>query len=258
MSDFSNVVAVKLDGEEISLRELLRYLKISEKLAFVKEGIAELLVARAAKTEGLTVNDEELQAAVDLFRNQRGLHKADETQQWLAEKRWNVDDLEQHLEQQILRNKLTDKIATEESIEQHFSKHRHAYDRAVLAHIAVSDEEVAQELLTQIQEENADFAELAKRHSVDKATKSYGGELGVADRSSLSPAVESAVFSANDGDVVGPIKTDMGYHLIKVHHLLLGKLDKDAAAAIRGDLFTEWLDNQRTTANVQVPLYDVI
>ncbi len=120
------------------------------------------------------------------------------------------------------------------------------------------DEVVGQELKTQIQEENADFAELAKRHSIDKATKPYGGELGVADRSSLSPAVESAVFSANDGDVVGPIKTDMGYHLIKVHHLLLGKLDKDAAAAIRDDLFTEWLDNQRTTANVQGPLYDVI
>lgn len=255
MTDLNSIVAIKMDGEEVSLAEMLRTLKVSEKLGFLDDAIAGLLLVRAAKAEGIKVSDEELQRAVDEFRRSRGLSQAAQTHQWLQQKHWSVDDLEAHLELGILRRKLADKIATQENIEGHFAQHRRAYDRAVLAHIAVSDEALAEQLRAQLQQ-GADFGDLARRHSIDKATKSYGGELGIADRSSLSPAVEAAVFSAADGDVVGPIKTDMGYHLLKVHHLLLGKLDKHVAAAIRDDLYHDWLSQQRQTAKIEVPLLD--
>ncbi len=105
----------------------------------------------------------------------------------------------------------------------------------------------------------ADFAELARSHSIDEASKSSGGELGVLNRTDLSPAIESAVFAANDGDVVGPIKTDQGYHVLKAQEILLEKLsDEEIVATIRQELYAEWLDDQAKSANVEIVLHEAI
>lgn len=67
-----------------------------------------------------------------------------------------------------------------------------------------------------------DFATLAKANSEDEGSKSKGGDLGFFRRGQMVPEFESAAFNAKAGDLVGPVKTNFGYHLIKV-------LDKKAA-----------------------------
>ena len=46
-----------------------------------------------------------------------------------------------------------------------------------------------------------------------------GGYIGKVWRNQLSPAVQVAVFGASEGDVVGPVKTDAGFHIIKIDQL---------------------------------------
>ena len=59
--------------------------------------------------------------------------------------------------------------------------------------------------------------------------------------------------------MVGPIKTDQGYHIIKVHEVLLGELADDAVAAIiPQELYADWLDDQTEQANVEIVLFDAI
>jgi len=67
-----------------------------------------------------------------------------------------------------------------------------------------------------------DFATLAKSNSEDEGSKAKGGDLGFFGRGQMVPQFESAAFNAKPGDLVGPVKTNYGYHLIKV-------LDKKAA-----------------------------
>lgn len=67
-----------------------------------------------------------------------------------------------------------------------------------------------------------DFATLAKANSEDEGSKSKGGDLGFFGRGQMVPEFENAAFNAKAGDLVGPVKTNFGYHLIKV-------LDKKAA-----------------------------
>ena len=75
----------------------------------------------------------------------------------------------------------------------------------------------------------------------------------------ISPAVESAVFAPKNGDVVGPIKTDAGYHIIKVHELLFGQLDdEEVPTTIQQELYAEWLEQQVEKANVEIALFDSI
>lgn len=61
-----------------------------------------------------------------------------------------------------------------------------------------------------------DFAKLAKENSDDPGSKEKGGDLGYFSRGRMVPEFEEAAFSAEPGKVAGPIRSDFGYHLIKV------------------------------------------
>ncbi|MDQ2640741.1 MAG: peptidyl-prolyl cis-trans isomerase [Pseudomonadota bacterium] len=73
----------------------------------------------------------------------------------------------------------------------------------------------AQELHAQIQG-GADFAELARANSGDTASAANGGELGWASRETYVPAFADKLFSMREGEVSEPVKTQFGYHIIKL------------------------------------------
>ena len=81
-------------------------------------------------------------------------------------------------------------------------------------HILVEDEAKANELMAAI-EAGLDFAEAAKVNSTCPSS-AQGGDLGEFGKGQMVPAFEEAAFAAEVGKVVGPVKTDFGYHLILV------------------------------------------
>jgi len=91
------------------------------------------------------------------------------------------------------------------------------------AHILVADEAKATELLTQLQG-GADFAELAKVNSTDTGSGANGGDLGWFGTGMMVKPFEEAVMAAEVGKVVGPVKTDFGFHLILVKESRLASL----------------------------------
>ena len=111
------------------------------------------------------------------------------------------------------------------------------------AHILVDTEDKAKELLKQI-EGGAAFADVAKANSKD-GSAAAGGDLGWFGTGAMVKPFEDAVVSAPVGKVVGPIKTDFGWHLIlvsetrnaaapalaDVHDELAATIQKDAIAA---------------------------
>lgn len=63
----------------------------------------------------------------------------------------------------------------------------------------------------------ADFAALARTHSTDATTGQRGGDLGWFARGRMVKPFEDAVFSARPGEVAGPVRTQFGWHIVKVH-----------------------------------------
>jgi peptidyl-prolyl cis-trans isomerase D len=74
----------------------------------------------------------------------------------------------------------------------------------------------AEALLAQAKANPAKFADLAKANSQDPGSAQQGGDLGSFGRGSMVKPFEDAVFAAKTGDIVGPVQTDFGYHIIKV------------------------------------------
>lgn len=251
MSQLDQITALRIAGEDVSLAEVVRSLQLSGKTELLAEVARDLIIQIEISKRGLAVSDEELQAAADDFRRDQKLERAVVTQNWLKDRGWSVERLELHLERKLLHDKLIDEVATEDAIRLHFAEHRRAYDQAAISHLVVSDRAVAEELLSQIQEDDADFESLVRQHSTDTTTNQNGGRLGLSNRLSMSPLIESHVFSASEGQVIGPFETKNGFHLILVERLISGQLDENVSEAIRQDVFESWLAGQIAAANVE-------
>ena len=61
-----------------------------------------------------------------------------------------------------------------------------------------------------------DFGELARKHSDDPGSKTGGGDLGWFGRGRMVKEFEDAVFRARPGDIVGPVESQFGFHVIRV------------------------------------------
>lgn len=86
-----------------------------------------------------------------------------------------------------------------------------------------------------------DFAAVARELSDDEGTKPNGGDLGFFGRGQMVKPFDDAVWSAQIGALVGPVKTDFGYHLIQVQEKKAGGLQpfEQVQAPIRSRLINE-------------------
>jgi parvulin-like peptidyl-prolyl isomerase len=258
MSDLDQITALQIYGADVSLSTVLKTLRVAGKKRFLRAAAEELVTQNAAKALGIEIGDADLQEAADEFRRDCRLISSDATNAWLERQGWKVEEFEQHVERKLIRSRVVETIASPELIEAHFAEHRRAYDQAQLGRIVVESESLAQEILAQINDDGADFSELARRHSTDTSSARVGGTLGLAERTTLPTSLEALVFAAEDGDVVGPVQTDDGFELMKVDRLLLGTLDKNVTEAIRFDLFSQWVADQMREADVSYQLFEML
>ncbi|MEQ5834514.1 SurA N-terminal domain-containing protein [Marinobacter sp. NFXS9] len=87
------------------------------------------------------------------------------------------------------------------------------------SHILIEDGDNAQKTAQEVEKklaDGADFAKLAKEYSADPASAQQGGDLGYAGKGVYDSAFEKALFSLKDGEISDPVKTQYGYHIIKL------------------------------------------
>ncbi|HSN54987.1 MAG TPA: peptidyl-prolyl cis-trans isomerase [Candidatus Sulfomarinibacteraceae bacterium] len=70
--------------------------------------------------------------------------------------------------------------------------------------------------VAEIARAGGDFAALAAKHSDDPGSRDTGGDLGWFGRGRMVPEFEEAVFDAKPGDIVGPVRSQFGFHVIEV------------------------------------------
>ncbi len=90
-------------------------------------------------------------------------------------------------------------------------------NKAKASHILVKSEEQAKEILKRLNAGES-FEKLATEYSFCPSKK-RGGSLGEFGRGMMVKEFEQAVFNAKKGEIVGPVKTQFGWHIIKVDDL---------------------------------------
>lgn len=165
----------------------------------------------------------------------------------------------QYLASRVLQKNLSTKF-TDQSVKKYYDSHKGRYstDQVHAMHILVADEQRAQELAKTARGKDSDFQALAEKFSKDPSAKNNRGDLGFFGRDRMVPEFTEAAFSGQAGEIVGPIKTAYGYHIIKVIEKKMGKtLEFDEVEVrvrneLRQDLTQAYVSKLREQAKIKV------
>lgn len=116
-------------------------------------------------------------------------------------------------------------------------------------------------------EDGGDFAALAKEHSQDPSNKDQGGDLGCVPKGQFVPEFDDAAFGAEEGELLGPVETEFGFHLIEVTEIQPGgetpfeevapQIEEQIKGEQQAGEFQAWIDGELKKRKVKyLPGYD--
>ncbi|WP_034762000.1 peptidylprolyl isomerase [Rossellomorea vietnamensis] len=193
--------------------------------------IAEKIVKLESEKKDLTVKDSEIKKELE---NIKGQYDSDEAfNEALASSGSDLDSVKENIKTYLLTEKLLkDRVKiTDDQIKEYFEANKDTFaqkEQVEASHILVDDEKTAQEVKKKL-DDGGDFAELAKEYSTDTSNADSGGELGYFGKGEMVTEFDDKAFSMKKGEISEPVKTEFGYHIIKV----TGK--KEAKEAVLAD-----------------------
>ena len=233
MNDFSKRA---IDPEEI-----VNFLKSEMNLQEVCQQILfQRVVYRAAQEKGITVTTEEIQDEADIQRREKRLEKAEDTLAWLVRQLISPHDWEMGIRNRLLAQKLA-KVLFAEEVKRFFVQNRLEFEQVILYQMIVSSEKLAQELYYQIEEGEISFYDAAHLYDIDDDRRYKCGYEGKVYRWAIPADLAAVVFSTPPQQLIGPIKTEQGYRLLRVEELIPAELTSQRYAEILNNMFQQWL-----------------
>lgn len=223
--------------------DILAYLRHSHKFAEIANLAQKNAVVLAnCQKLGITVSDEEWQAAGDAFRQERKLWGSNETLAWLEKQRISVEEWSEGIRINLLEKKLKEYLfgATVDSV---YISNRDNYKRVALSQILVVDLATSWKIVQALREGQASFCALALEHSKGKLSHENGGFIGIRYLVELVPEVAEAIANAQEGEIIGPVQSQVGYHVLKVEKWFPIELNQAVREQIMDSLFEVWLQN---------------
>jgi parvulin-like peptidyl-prolyl isomerase len=234
----------------ITSEDILHQVKLSCQIpSVIEEIIIRKIIADAVAEAGIKVETEELQKAADNIRLLGKLKSADDTWAWLQKHGLSLDDFEELIYNNVISGKLAQHLFADK-VEPFFVEHQLDYAGVVMYEVVLDDEDLAMELFYGMQEGEMSFYEVAHQYIQDKELCRKGGYRGIVRRKELKPEISAAVFAAKPPQVLKPIVTSSGVHLILVEEIIQPELDDKLRSKILLDLFSEWLKQQVEQAEV--------
>jgi peptidyl-prolyl cis-trans isomerase C len=245
--------ALIINGERVSLREfeasLIQLEAADRDLAIQRSDeerirlvandlIEQTLLAQAARENGFSVDDEQLNNRIQQLIEDGGGRQAFEG--WLSQMGY--------AEEGVFRSALRRAMEAARQRDQVVASLPPQIEQVKARQIVVRLRSTADSLYRQLQA-GADFATLAFQY--DPLT---GGDLGWFPRGFLTvPAVEEAAFGLQPGEYSGVIESDFGYHIVQVEqrdesHPLSG----EARLTLQQKILQEWLESRRAAAQIEM------
>ncbi|KKK33586.1 foldase [Mesobacillus campisalis] len=250
-SAFSNKDAVaSVDGQSITKDELYQALVTPYGKGTLSLLIDNKIIEMEAEKEKVKVSDQEIDDELQVYIDSYGGNKAFDAA--LKQSGITQENLKQDIKYYLLIEKLLgpEIEITDEDKKAYFDKNKATFDQqeqVEASHILVEDEATAKEVAEKLAD-GGDFAELAKEYSTDGSAEN-GGELGFFAKGDMVAEFEKAAFAMKPGEISDPVKTEHGYHIIKVTDKKDAKEAKyeDHEAQIEDILFGQEVQNRYST-----------
>jgi len=239
----------------------------------------EITKAYAAE-HNITVSDEDVDQELAKIKGQVGeqarssgqdLSDQEAYEQALKQNNITEEELRDDIQDNLPVQKVQEKVAgnaepSDAEIQAYYDENKEAQfttpEQRCVRHILFNkDQEQKAEDVKQQLEEGGDFAELAKENSQDPGSAEKGGDLGCLGEGETVPDFEEAAFGAEQGEIVGPVQTQFGYHVLEVTEIKpkqtrpLSEVESQIRAQLATEKqsteFTKWLDEQKKQRDVK-------
>ena len=176
-----------------------------------------------AKDLGVKVTDAEVKKQFDT-QKKASFPKDADYQKFLKDSGQSQDDIMLRVKLDVLSNKIREKVTkgkdkvTDAEIAKYYNANKSRFsqpERRDLLVVLTKTQAKAQQAKDAISGGQS-FASVAKKYSIDQASKSQGGKLAGVAKGQQEKALDAAVFGARKGVLVGPVKTQFGYYVFKV------------------------------------------
>ncbi|MBW2988270.1 peptidylprolyl isomerase [Candidatus Woesearchaeota archaeon] len=225
-------VVAYVNGEPVYYSELQELKSMAERTPYLSQAITEeslldvlitqRLLKQAAKAAGIVVTEEEFNKTMEAYFQQTNLNKGNFTAllnslgiPYESFKRDMINTL--YLYKYINKTILPLINISNETLFNYYTSNLESFTQPEMvyaAHILVNSSELAEELLNKINQ-GANFTELAKNYSQGYMAP-MGGVLGWFTRDKFPKEFTDVAFSLDIGEVSDVVKTDYGWHIIKV------------------------------------------
>ncbi len=203
--------------------------------------IDQILIEQAAAIQGVKVTDADVEAEVQTNIQIAG-----------SKDKWQAQLAADHMTEAEARVALRSMLITQKMRDIVTAKIGSTTEQVHARHILVADEATANEILNKLKAKG-DFAQLAAQYSLDVTTKQTGGDLGWFSRGQLlQKTVEDAAFSLDINQIGGPVKSDLGYHIIQTLERVKDRpIDPETRAKLAEEAFVQWVQSLRKSARIQ-------
>ncbi|YCA44410.1 peptidylprolyl isomerase [Bacillus sp. JZ8] len=244
-------VVASVDGSDITKDDVYNLLADQNGAAAVDTLITEKIIDKEAEKEDIKITAKQVNQELDDLKEQYG--GEDTFNQTLEASGVSLSSLKEDIKknkeiEELLRPSI--KI-TEKEMKEYFNENKDSFAQAAqvkASHILVDDKKTAKEIKEKL-DKGEDFATLAKKYSTDTATSESGGELGYFEEGTMTDEFDKKAFSMKKGEISDPVKTDYGYHIIKVEDVKEAKQAsyKDSKAQVKEAIFNEKLQTEYST-----------
>jgi len=225
-SDFDSQVnqvksALEANGQNFSTDDGKKNLK-ELKQKVLDSMIHDVISLQQAKKENVGLEPNQLEDAISQLEAYHG--GKDALDSYLKQQGMDRTSFEKLLRDQLIVSNLEEKLTTDvkvtdDEVKKYFDSNPDMFKlpspEIKASHILVATLDEANKVLDEIKA-GKDFAELAKQYSTDPGSKDNGGDLGYFGKGTMDPDFEKVAFSLKQGEVSEPVKTQFGYHIIKV------------------------------------------
>jgi foldase protein PrsA len=222
--------AASINGEKITKDELNTKLTEMYGADILDSLITNKVIEMEASKEKVKVTGNEIDDELTKLQESYGGEEAFAAA--LEQNQVSMDRIREDIEVYLLAEKMIGASidVSEEEKKNYFEENKESFDQkeqVKASHILVEDEATAMKVKEEL-DQGKDFAELAKEFSTDSSNAENGGDLGYFSKGEMAEEFEKTAFALEAGAISEPVKTEFGYHIIKL-------VDKKAAKAAEFD-----------------------